>query len=78
MPTEQISRCHRLVATNLAGENAEVLRESEGEEASAAAEEEVFGLENFEIEIVLWNVENQQIKVRPAKVMFWEEPQAIK
>ncbi|KAF7832554.1 uncharacterized protein G2W53_014887 [Senna tora] len=40
-----ISRCRHLVATDLAGENAEVLRESEGEEASAAAEEEVFGLE---------------------------------
>ncbi|KAF7832603.1 uncharacterized protein G2W53_014936 [Senna tora] len=41
----QISRCRRLVAADLAGENAEVLRESEGEEAFAAAEEEVFGLE---------------------------------
>ncbi|KAF7832501.1 uncharacterized protein G2W53_014834 [Senna tora] len=56
----QISRRRRLVAADLAGENAEVVRESEGEEASAAAEEEMFGLENFEIEIVLWNVENQQ------------------
>ncbi|KAF7832604.1 uncharacterized protein G2W53_014937 [Senna tora] len=56
----QISRRSRLVAADLAGENTEVLRESEGEEASAAAEEEVFGLENFEIEIVLWNVENQK------------------
>ncbi|KAF7832941.1 uncharacterized protein G2W53_015274 [Senna tora] len=56
----QISRCRCLVAAELAGENTEVLRESEGEEASAAAEEVVFGLENFEIEIVLWNVENQQ------------------
>ncbi|KAF7832841.1 uncharacterized protein G2W53_015174 [Senna tora] len=55
-----ISRRRHLVATDLAEENAEVLRESEGEEASAAAEEEVFGLENFENEIVLWNVENQQ------------------
>ncbi|KAF7832558.1 uncharacterized protein G2W53_014891 [Senna tora] len=60
MATGQISRCHRLVEADLAGENAEVLRESEGEEASAATEEEVFGLENFEIEIVLWNAENQQ------------------
>ncbi|KAF7832576.1 uncharacterized protein G2W53_014909 [Senna tora] len=40
----QISRRRRLVAADLAGENAEMLRESEGEEASAAAEEEVFGL----------------------------------
>ncbi|KAF7832965.1 uncharacterized protein G2W53_015298 [Senna tora] len=56
----QISWRRRLVAANLAGENAEVLRESEGEEASAAAEGEVFGLENFEIQIVLRNVENQQ------------------
>ncbi|KAF7832849.1 uncharacterized protein G2W53_015182 [Senna tora] len=56
----QISRRRRLVAADLAGENAEVLRESEGEEDSAAAEEELFGLENYEIEIVLWNVENQQ------------------
>ncbi|KAF7832480.1 uncharacterized protein G2W53_014813 [Senna tora] len=45
MATEQISQRRRLVASDLAGENAEVLRESEGEEASAAAEEEVFGLE---------------------------------
>ncbi|KAF7832969.1 uncharacterized protein G2W53_015302 [Senna tora] len=60
MATGQISRHRRLVAADLAGENAKVLRESEGEEASAAAKEEVFGLENFEIEIVLWNVENQQ------------------
>ncbi|KAF7832581.1 uncharacterized protein G2W53_014914 [Senna tora] len=45
MATGQISRCRRLVAADLAGENAEVLRESEGEVASAAAEEEVFGLE---------------------------------
>ncbi|KAF7832716.1 uncharacterized protein G2W53_015049 [Senna tora] len=41
----QIYRCRRLVAADLAGENAEVLQESEGEEASAAVEEEVFGLE---------------------------------
>ncbi|KAF7832726.1 uncharacterized protein G2W53_015059 [Senna tora] len=60
MATGQISQRRRLVAADLAGENAEVLRESEGEEASAAAKEEVFGLENFEIEILLWNVENQQ------------------
>ncbi|KAF7832959.1 uncharacterized protein G2W53_015292 [Senna tora] len=60
MATGQISRHRRLVTADLAGENTEVLRESEGEEASAAAKEEVFGLENFEIEMVLWNVENQQ------------------
>ncbi|KAF7832982.1 uncharacterized protein G2W53_015315 [Senna tora] len=60
MATGQISRRRRLITADLVGENVEVLRESEGEEASAAAEEEVFGLENFEIEIVLWNVENQQ------------------
>ncbi|KAF7832957.1 uncharacterized protein G2W53_015290 [Senna tora] len=41
----QISRRRHLVAVDLAGENAEVLQKSEGEEASAAAEEEVFGLE---------------------------------
>ncbi|KAF7832661.1 uncharacterized protein G2W53_014994 [Senna tora] len=40
----QISQRCRLVAADLSGENAEVLRESEGEEASAAAEEEMFGL----------------------------------
>ncbi|KAF7832809.1 uncharacterized protein G2W53_015142 [Senna tora] len=45
MATGQISRRRRLVAAYLAEENVEVLRESEGEEASAAAEEEVFGLE---------------------------------
>ncbi|KAF7832947.1 uncharacterized protein G2W53_015280 [Senna tora] len=45
MATGQISRRRRLVAANLVGENAEMLRESEGEVASAAAEEEVFGLE---------------------------------
>ncbi|KAF7832436.1 uncharacterized protein G2W53_014769 [Senna tora] len=39
MATGQISRRRCLVAADLAGENAEVLRESEGEEASAAAEE---------------------------------------
>ncbi|KAF7832621.1 uncharacterized protein G2W53_014954 [Senna tora] len=64
MAAGHISRRRRLVAADLVGENAEVLRESEGEEASAAAEEEVFGLEDcpqkIEIEIVLWNVENQQ------------------
>ncbi|KAF7839784.1 uncharacterized protein G2W53_008266 [Senna tora] len=47
MATRQISRRRRVVAADLAGENAEVLRESEGEEASAAAEEEVFGLEDY-------------------------------
>ncbi|KAF7832756.1 uncharacterized protein G2W53_015089 [Senna tora] len=41
----QISQHRRLIAANLAGENAKVLRESEGEEASATAEEEVFGSE---------------------------------
>ncbi|KAF7832625.1 uncharacterized protein G2W53_014958 [Senna tora] len=41
MATRQISRRHRLVAADLAGENTKVLQESEGEEASAAAEEEV-------------------------------------
>ncbi|KAF7832635.1 uncharacterized protein G2W53_014968 [Senna tora] len=45
MATGQISRHRRLVAADLAGENAEVLLESEGEDAPAAAEEEVFGLE---------------------------------
>ncbi|KAF7832890.1 uncharacterized protein G2W53_015223 [Senna tora] len=45
MATGQISRRRRLIAADLARENAEVLWESEGEEASAAAEEEVFGLE---------------------------------
>ncbi|KAF7826781.1 uncharacterized protein G2W53_017945 [Senna tora] len=45
MATGQISRRRHLVAADLAGEHAEVLRESEGEEASAAVEEEVFGLE---------------------------------
>ncbi|KAF7832906.1 uncharacterized protein G2W53_015239 [Senna tora] len=47
MATGQISRRRFLVATDLAGENAEVLRKSEGEEASASAEEEVFGLEKL-------------------------------
>ncbi|KAF7839340.1 uncharacterized protein G2W53_007822 [Senna tora] len=41
MATGQISRRRRLVAADLSGENAEVLRESDGEEAFAAAEEEV-------------------------------------
>ncbi|KAF7832697.1 uncharacterized protein G2W53_015030 [Senna tora] len=41
----QISWRRRLVAADLAEENAKVLQESEGEEASAAAEEEMFGLE---------------------------------
>ncbi|KAF7832517.1 uncharacterized protein G2W53_014850 [Senna tora] len=41
----QISRRRCLIAADLAGENAEVFRESEGEEASATVEEEVFGLE---------------------------------
>ncbi|KAF7832873.1 uncharacterized protein G2W53_015206 [Senna tora] len=43
----QISRRRHLVVADLVGENAEVLRENEGEEASAAAEEEVFGLEVY-------------------------------
>ncbi|KAF7832643.1 uncharacterized protein G2W53_014976 [Senna tora] len=45
-----------LVAADLAEENAEVLRESEGEEASAAAEEEVFGLEVSEGNLLLYSV----------------------
>ncbi|KAF7826628.1 uncharacterized protein G2W53_017792 [Senna tora] len=45
MATRQISQRRRHVAADLAGENAEVPRESEGEEACAAADEEVFGLE---------------------------------
>ncbi|KAF7832787.1 uncharacterized protein G2W53_015120 [Senna tora] len=44
----QISR-RRLVAADLAGEKAEVLREIKREEASAAAEEEVFGLQREKI-----------------------------
>lgn len=56
MATGQISRRRRLVAADLAGENAEVLRESEGEEASAAAEEEVFGLEVSEGNLLLYSV----------------------
>ncbi|KAF7832909.1 Receptor-like protein kinase THESEUS 1 [Senna tora] len=51
-----ISRRRRLVAADLARENAEVLRESEGEEASAAAEEEVFGLEVSEGNLLLYSV----------------------
>ncbi|KAF7832883.1 uncharacterized protein G2W53_015216 [Senna tora] len=53
MAAGHISRRRRLVAADLAGENAEVLRESEGEEASAVAEEEVFGLEDFPHVLVL-------------------------
>ncbi|KAF7814718.1 uncharacterized protein G2W53_028687 [Senna tora] len=52
----QISRRRRLVAANLAGKNAEVLRESEGEEVSAAAEEEVFGLEVSDENLLLYSV----------------------
>ncbi|KAF7832950.1 uncharacterized protein G2W53_015283 [Senna tora] len=52
----QISRCCRLVTADLAGENAEVLWESEGEEASAAAEDEVFGLEVNEGNLLLYSV----------------------
>ncbi|KAF7839364.1 uncharacterized protein G2W53_007846 [Senna tora] len=49
----QISRHRRLVAADLIGENAEVLRESEGEEASATAEEEVFGLEMLSMKRII-------------------------
>ncbi|KAF7826626.1 uncharacterized protein G2W53_017790 [Senna tora] len=52
----QISRRRRLIVADLAGENVEVLRESEGEEASAAAEEEVFGLEVSERSLLLYSV----------------------
>ncbi|KAF7832970.1 uncharacterized protein G2W53_015303 [Senna tora] len=45
MATGQIFRCRRLIAADLAGGNTEVFWESEEEEYSAAAEEEVFGLE---------------------------------
>ncbi|KAF7832725.1 uncharacterized protein G2W53_015058 [Senna tora] len=45
MSTGKITRCRLLVAADLAGENVQVLWESEGEESSATAEEEVFGLE---------------------------------
>ncbi|KAF7832682.1 uncharacterized protein G2W53_015015 [Senna tora] len=56
MATGQISRRRRLVAADRAGENAEVLRESEGDEASIAAEEEVFGLEVSEGNLLLYTV----------------------
>ncbi|KAF7832582.1 uncharacterized protein G2W53_014915 [Senna tora] len=52
----QIPRRHRLIAADLAGENTEVLRKSEGEEASAVAEEEVFGLEVSEGNLLLYSV----------------------
>ncbi|KAF7832946.1 putative ribonuclease H-like domain, reverse transcriptase zinc-binding domain-containing protein [Senna tora] len=52
----QISQCRRLVVADLARENAEVLRESEREAASAAAEEEVFGLEVSEGNLLLYSV----------------------
>ncbi|KAF7832531.1 uncharacterized protein G2W53_014864 [Senna tora] len=52
----QISRCRRLVAADLAEQNAEVLRESEGEEASAVTEEEVSGLEVSEGNLLLYSV----------------------
>ncbi|KAF7832583.1 uncharacterized protein G2W53_014916 [Senna tora] len=52
----QISRCRCFVAADLAEENAEVLQESEGEEASAAAQEEVFGLEVSEGNLLLYSV----------------------
>ncbi|KAF7832940.1 uncharacterized protein G2W53_015273 [Senna tora] len=55
MATGQISRRRHLVAADLTGENAEVLQESEGEEASAAAEEEVFGLEREKIFLLTSN-----------------------
>ncbi|KAF7839329.1 uncharacterized protein G2W53_007811 [Senna tora] len=42
MANGQISRRRRLVAVDIPGENLEVLRESEGEETFASAEEEVF------------------------------------
>ncbi|KAF7832760.1 uncharacterized protein G2W53_015093 [Senna tora] len=54
--TRQISRRRRLVAADLAEQNAEMLRESEGEEASAAREEEVFGLEVSEGNLLLYSV----------------------
>ncbi|KAF7839337.1 uncharacterized protein G2W53_007819 [Senna tora] len=56
MATGQISRRRRLVAADLAGEKAEVLRESEGEEASAVAEKEVFGLEVSEGNLLLYSI----------------------
>ncbi|KAF7832942.1 uncharacterized protein G2W53_015275 [Senna tora] len=49
----QISLRHHLVVADLAGENAEVLRKSEGEEASAATEEEVFGLEMLWMKMII-------------------------
>ncbi|KAF7832973.1 uncharacterized protein G2W53_015306 [Senna tora] len=52
----QISQRRRLVAADLAVENAEAFRESEREEASAAAEEEVFGLEESEGNLLLYSV----------------------
>ncbi|KAF7832601.1 uncharacterized protein G2W53_014934 [Senna tora] len=52
----QISRRRRVVASDLAGENAEVLRESDGEEASASAEEETFGLEVCKGNLLLYSV----------------------
>ncbi|KAF7832794.1 uncharacterized protein G2W53_015127 [Senna tora] len=52
----QISQRRHLVAADLARENAEVLWESEGEEASTAAEEEVFGLEVSERNVLLYSV----------------------
>ncbi|KAF7832539.1 uncharacterized protein G2W53_014872 [Senna tora] len=53
MATGQISRRRRLVAADLTGENAEVLRVSEGEEASVAMEEEVFGLEMLWMKMII-------------------------
>ncbi|KAF7839344.1 uncharacterized protein G2W53_007826 [Senna tora] len=53
---QQISRRRRLVAAELAGKNAEVLQESEGEEASATAEEEVFSLEVSGGNLLLYSV----------------------
>ncbi|KAF7832545.1 uncharacterized protein G2W53_014878 [Senna tora] len=58
MATGQISRHRRLVAAKIARENAEVLWESEGEETSAAAEEEVFGLEVSEGNLLLYSIED--------------------
>ncbi|KAF7832912.1 uncharacterized protein G2W53_015245 [Senna tora] len=49
----QISRRCRLVAADLARENEEVLQESEGEESSASAEEEVFGLEMLWMKMII-------------------------
>ncbi|KAF7839347.1 cellular nucleic acid-binding protein [Senna tora] len=47
-----------LVAADLVGENAEVVQESEGEESSAAAEEEVFGFEVSEGNLLLYSVQD--------------------